>query len=166
MPIVNGVYVAPDWQNDQAPALDAAELSAISKTLEGLSALPQVARVESGSYVGTGGADSQDPESVKGSLTFITPPKIVILYESHESGHYFSTSDETLTFFVDESGIAAWSYGMSMISNTNFRELYAFLSEDHKTISWYCYHETGTTSYEYEAYYNKAGTTYRYIAIF
>ena len=34
MPAVNGRYVAPVWANDATPAIDAAELNAISKALE------------------------------------------------------------------------------------------------------------------------------------
>lgn len=41
MPMVNGNYVAPNWVNDQAPAIDAAELNAISQTVEGL-LLPKI----------------------------------------------------------------------------------------------------------------------------
>lgn len=34
MPISNGKYVAPDWRDNAAPAIDAAEMRAISETLE------------------------------------------------------------------------------------------------------------------------------------
>ena len=33
MPIQNGKYVAPEWVNDTSPAIDAAEMLAISRTL-------------------------------------------------------------------------------------------------------------------------------------
>ena len=36
MPIVNGKYKNPGWVNGQRPAIDAAELNAISDTLEKL----------------------------------------------------------------------------------------------------------------------------------
>lgn len=36
MPIVNGVYKNPNWVDDGLPAIDAAELNAISQTLEDL----------------------------------------------------------------------------------------------------------------------------------
>lgn len=34
MPVVNGRYVAPAWVNEASPAIDAAELNAISQSLE------------------------------------------------------------------------------------------------------------------------------------
>lgn len=35
MPMMNNAYVAPMWANDSAPALDAAELQAMSDSIEG-----------------------------------------------------------------------------------------------------------------------------------
>ena len=82
MPISGGKYVAPTWRNNAAPAIDAAELQAMSDTLESndeaVAALQEAIsggyQVKFGSYVGTG-TDTR-------TLTFDDAPKAVFIYFS------------------------------------------------------------------------------------
>ena len=95
MPLSGSTYVAPTWRNGGPPALDAAELQAISDSLakagvdvgslkttiaawepvvSGLQA--QGAKIEVGSYVGMGTHGSANPNNLAFSFT----PKLVIIY--------------------------------------------------------------------------------------
>ena len=100
MPRVNGAYVCPDWKDDQAPALDAAELLAIGQSIvanqdkliehdgkftdiEALIAELQAAagggaKIATGSYTGTGTYGASNPCS----LTFDFVPLVVILSQN------------------------------------------------------------------------------------
>ena len=82
MPIVNGEYVAPTWNNDAAPAINAAELQAISDALAG------GASIETGSYVGTGTYGQANPTSI--TFSDITP-KMVIIYTYN--GNWWNWAD-------------------------------------------------------------------------
>lgn len=39
MPIQEGSYISPNWKNDAPPAIDAAEMNAISGTIESLDSM-------------------------------------------------------------------------------------------------------------------------------
>lgn len=86
-------YVAPNWKNGQAPALDAAALQAISDAIvanqtkntqqdSSISSLQTAvngkSRVATGSYTGTGTYGSSNPNSI----TFPFTPKLVIIVNS------------------------------------------------------------------------------------
>ena len=80
MPISGGKYVSPTWHNNAAPALDAAELQAMTDTIESndeaVASLQEAIsggfKVGFGSYVGTG-------ENAR-TLTFDYAPKMVCIF--------------------------------------------------------------------------------------
>ena len=97
MPLSGEKYVAPIWQNGGPPALDADELNAISQSIvrnqggiDDLNALAQqlstavggAARVEVGSYVGTGTYGSDNPNVIDVSLN----PVALFVYDNGSSG--------------------------------------------------------------------------------
>ena len=154
MPLSGSTYVAPTWRNGGPPALDAAELQAISDSIvrnqgknadqDTLIAALQTAvggkaRIEVGSYVGTGTYGADNPCSITCSF----PPKIIWIYAKGSTmipafdvatGYFsrtivdFSSLSETYTsgrgFFLGDNKVGA-GYG------------YAKKSNGGKTIEWY-----------------------------
>ena len=100
MPLNGNTYVAPTWRNGQPPTLDPAELQAISDTLaaaqskntdqDSLIAALQTAvgslqagsaKIEVGSYVGTGTYGASKPNSITCSFA----PKMVSVTGNNQS---------------------------------------------------------------------------------
>lgn len=95
MPISGGKYVSPTWHNNAAPALDAAELQAMTDTIEenqeSISEILNdgICHIGAGSYIGTGGSGSGSPTVIN----FDTQPKIVFIQEhdpNYEWGYMMS----------------------------------------------------------------------------
>ena len=91
MPRTNDLYVCPAWKDNQAPALDAAELLAIGQSIVAnqnnisshasliaalQTAVNSGAKIAVGSYVGTGTYGASNPCS----LTFDFPPQLVVIF--------------------------------------------------------------------------------------
>lgn len=101
MPISGGKYVSPTWHNNAAPALDAAELQAMTDTIESndeaVASLQEAIsggfKVGFGSYVGTG-------EKAR-TLTFDYAPKMVSIFAYLYTNGVFVTSTY-LQFFTQE----------------------------------------------------------------
>ncbi|WP_298020986.1 hypothetical protein, partial [uncultured Dysosmobacter sp.] len=100
MPRVNNKYVCPAWKDNAAPAIDAAELLAIGQSIvanqtdietlkTAIAAVSGAAKIQTGSYVGTGTYGESNPCS----LTFDFSPKLVIIQNKAKAGTtYNSTS--------------------------------------------------------------------------
>lgn len=161
MPIVNGLYVSPDWKDDQAPALDAEELSAMSNTLEKLDNPLPALHVEVGTYVGTG---TSGPNR-KTSLTFNKKPKKLCVYSLNSS---FNSIPDLIQFYINGQTVAGVSPNC-VDTTISYKLIYAFLSDDGLTVSWYYERESassGDLSYNATHQLNAAGITYGYTAEF
>lgn len=56
MPIVDGRYITPNWQNNSRPPINAEELTAIGQALEGLTKRPRISVETQVVYNGGGSA--------------------------------------------------------------------------------------------------------------
>lgn len=115
------------------------------------------AKIQTGSYVGTGTYGESNPCS----LTFDTPPKLVWLtsYISSGTRKLFDTWDGRRTPFMD-SAILTTSYLQPLGFGLRQPQLpYGKKSNDGKTIYWY---NAEGVLYQY----NETGDIYNYIAFF
>ena len=151
MPISGGKYVAPTWNNGSSPAINAAELQAISNTL---AAVQTRAIVEVVSYTGTGTYGSSNPCSI----TFTTVPDMVIALDSSGSlripgGDAYSRlwlkPSLLTTTYQANNGFYFGDY--SSIS-------YGRIQNGGKTIQWY---STGSSTNQL----NISGVTYYFLGI-
>ena len=89
MPRVNNKYVCPAWKDNAAPAIDAAELLAIGQSIvanqtdietlkTAIAAVSGAAKIQTGSYVGTGTYGESNPCS----LTFDFVPRCIIIFRN------------------------------------------------------------------------------------
>lgn len=152
MPIIDGNYISPTWNNDDPPALNASETQAITDTLEALDAgFGEL--IETGSYVGTGTYGSSNPCSI----TFSFAPTMLIIEPDKASASssnlyymgvpYLFTSDYIKVAELDNNSASVY-------------DCVATVSNGGKTISWY--RASGIVAAHQL---NESGTTYRYIAI-
>lgn len=168
MPRVDGSYVCPDWKDNQAPALDAAELLAIGQSIvanqdklsehdakftniESLietlqAAAGSGAKIATGSYVGTGTYGSSNPCS----LTFDFSP--TLLFISFVSGRTDEYGGGSLDPIVNGQSESIWKTG-----GTLSRE-YVYLTWAGEKVSWY-------SSSHINAQMNYKNCIYRYVAI-
>lgn len=105
------------------------------------------ARIEVGSYVGTGTYGKSNPNS----LTFVGIPKLVIVEREQESGNVYSNGLGVF-FYGQKIAQVHWNLKGSGSSNSN-----VVLSWNQNAVSWY-----GNDS---SAHLNYKNTTYHYIAI-
>lgn len=156
MPITDGLYVNPGWKDGAPPALSAAEMNAISDTLaaaqnknvsqdsliaalqNAVSALQNGgAKIEVGSYVGTGTYGADNPCSI--TCSFV--PKLVWIYG-------YKTKISATNYFLDTS-YSGFRVPMGLL-DTSYERLppYGFVSaayadgyskksNDGKTLTWY-----------------------------
>ena len=158
MPVSGGKYVAPVWQNGGPPALDADELNAISQSImrnQGdigdLNTLTQqlsaavggAAKVEVGSYVGTGTYGSENPNVIDISLN----PVALFVYDNGPSG---------LMMAFKGTG-----YYQITLGSINRKHPVSFCDG---SISWYSIEKTtGTTREGHQL--NMSGETYSYLVV-
>lgn len=159
MPISGGKYVAPTWQNDGSPAIDATELQAISDTLvssenelddlsdEISTAISQIsgkANVATGSYVGTGTYGSNNPCT----LTFDFVPQIIVIKGVNQN--------DVLNPIIPRAGGV---YGLEYQTGSSYQTAYLVtVSYSGTTVSWY------STNNAYVQQ-NNSGTTYYYVGV-
>ena len=160
MPISGGKYVAPTWQNDGSPAIDATELQAISDTLvssenelddlsdEISTAISQIsgkANVATGSYVGTGTYGSNNPCT----LTFDFVPQVIFINPQGNESYRINPITRPIQYI----------YGLEYQTNSSYQTAFRVsLSYNETTVSWY---STDNASRQQ----NYSNTTYYYIAI-
>ena len=157
MPLSGSTYVAPTWRNGGPPALDAAELQAISDSIvrnqgknadqDTLIAALQTsvggkARIEVGSYVGTGTYGARNPCS----LTCSFAPKFVWVYGYKGSNNRFYVFDSVFSSpaprYIMPISIMSTSFVLGQgfflpYANTVSDTGYGKISSDRKTITWY-----------------------------
>lgn len=117
MPLNGNTYVAPVWRNGQPPALDPAELQAISDSIvrnqtdnanqDSLIAALQTAvggkaQIEVGTYVGTGTYGASNPNSI----TFSSTPKLVLL-----SAYPNANNNPNPVMFTEAGSYTLYGYG-------------------------------------------------------
>lgn len=148
MPIVNGQYQAPTWINGQSPAINASELQAMCDSIEQngtdinslLPLISTAAKIETGSYVGTGTSGSANPVVLSFSIT----PKLVVVQDNASVG---------FAVFVNPAVKATSLY------NTSVNALSLTVSWSESGMSFYG--NGSSASYNL----NKSGETYNYVAI-
>lgn len=115
-------------------------------------------RMEFGSYSGTGGYGSSNPNT----LTFDFAPYFLMIFNSKGTMHAGNRMD-----YDDGSLEALPAIGCPAVLTTEFvssslfvtyQGMYAKKSEDGKTVSWY----SGYSAADYQM--NSSGTTYYYLA--
>lgn len=169
MPVSGGKYVAPVWQNGGPPALDADELNAISQSIvrnQGgigdLNTLTQqlsaaiggAAKVEAGSYVGTGIVGEANKNTIKFS---ISPAAVLIFPEVRAvalSTFTWNSSNPTLY------GGAILIRGVSAFST--YENGGILITWEESSISFFV---DTTAVYASNAQLNRNGVTYYYVAI-
>lgn len=153
MPIVNNNYTAPTWVNGQSPSINASELQAMSNTIAQnqtnvaslLPLLSSSAKIESGSYTGTGTSGSENPNS----LTFSIAPAILFIITANNVNTPYQC------FFINPC-VSAWTLISSSGSYNRLR-----VTWNNNIVTWY----TNVTSSPANVQLNTSGTTYYYIAI-
>ena len=174
MPLSGEKYVAPIWQNGGPPALDADELNAISQSIvrnqggiDDLNALAQqlsaavggAARVEVGSYVGTGTYGSDSPNS----LSFENNIQIILLFT--RTSVKPSYGSQGYAYPLSDIFIYPVEYGGKGDVSTAFKGYCLPLSWEADKVSWYA-KDLGSDSYaDAGKQYNSTGAVYYYIAI-
>ncbi len=118
------------------------------------------ARVQSGSYVGTGTAGADH----KNSITFAFAPKLVMIYRADGYGGTIRKGEE-YACFASNLKVRYCSYGNSsyVSGDTEYFAQCVSWSADGKTLYWY-YDISGCTGLQ-DRQYNTSGTTYYWIAI-
>lgn len=152
MPIIDGNYISPTWNNDDPPALNASEMQDITDTLEALDAGFEKL-IETGSYVGTGTYGSSNPCSI----TFGFAPTLLIVEgdkASSSSGNAYYTG---IPYLFTSSYLKVAQLDAN---SANVYDNVVTVSNGGKTISWY--RASGIVPSQQL---NESGTTYRYIAI-
>ncbi len=159
-------YVAPNWKNGAAPALDAAALQAISDAIvenQGdiaslKTAVAEKADVVIGSYVGTGGYGSSRPSS----LTFPSPVEFLWIYAiRYGDGSIGSTlyrgmtTLPTLTLLMN-----TWrtTRGFDLINHSLTSAAAARRTNSGKTVEWYNSNSDSSQG-------SISGYTYYYLAV-
>jgi len=148
MPRVNNKYVCPAWKDNAAPAIDAAELLAIGQSIvanqtdietlkTAIAAASGAAKIQTGSYVGTGTYGASNPCS----LTFDFSPAILSI--TTKSGYGEIRGNDTVLF----------SY--LPIQGTRYKF-------DGNTVTWAV---SNSSSYDAGDQQNESGKTYYYVAI-
>ena len=172
MPLSGSTYVAPTWRNGGPPALDAAELQAISDSIvrnqgkntdqDTLIAALQTAvsslqsgraKIEVGSYVGTGTYGASNPNSI----TFPFPPKMVIIYQIWGLSATNAGYNSSTIWLRNQTR-------MNISWNNNFN-VNTMCSLSGNTLSWY---ETTSSSVEnmhQQAQLNVLNSQYWWLAI-
>ena len=138
MPLSGSAYVAPTWRNGGPPALDAAELQAISDSIvrnqgknadqDTLIAALQTAvsgkaKIEVGSYVGTGTYGASNPNSITCSFA----PKLVFITSKNVGG-----LSSFILFWVYDT---ASNYYLPILPDSN--SVGATFSLSGNTLKWY-----------------------------
>lgn len=152
MPIIDGNYISPTWNNDDPPALNASETQDITDTLEALDAGFEKL-IETGSYVGTGTYGSSNPCSI----TFGFAPTLLIVEgdkASSSSGNAYYTG---IPYLFTSSYLKVAQLDAN---SANVYDNVVTVSNGGQTISWYS--ASGVVAAHQL---NESGTTYRYIAI-
>lgn len=148
---------------DFVPLQDASDSTNAKKiTLDNLTAylaanIPYLPKIQTGNYIGTGTHGEDNPTSI----TFGFAPKLVFCGESQSDicNYYLSSSSRhfgtILTALLTTEYQTGCGFGQGSSS-----ELYAKISLDGKTVSWY---RSGNVSAMYQN--NASGTTYYWLAI-
>ena len=116
------------------------------------------AKVEAGSYVGTGGYGSDSPNS----LTFDMSPKVVIVYTPQRNSAYSEHSYyQTYVLFL-VNGTSVLSYYVNNSSGTGQTTTTLKYNISGNSLTWYL-EQVKYNSSKYQL--NTSGTTYYYVAI-
>ena len=116
------------------------------------------AKIEVGSYVGTGSYGGSNPCSITAPFE-IKMVGVVVIVENSEFKTEVTNSIMGQQWMATFPLTTAFQYGYGLLYNdNNFRNSYAKKSEDGKTVYWY-----NTKSATYQM--NSAGDVYHYIAI-
>ena len=125
MPMVDGKYVAPTWNNGGSPAINATELQAMSNTIYKGTLYAEVV-----GYYGTGNSGADYPCSI----TFTYPVDVIIMVEYGDVG--FNPLNESTNYAV-----------VMAEEDTDYQQKHGFTnalsasrgkrSSDNKTYYWY-----------------------------
>ena len=159
MPISGGKYVSPTWHNNAAPALDAAELQAMTDTIEEnqnaveaiQAAISGAAKVAVGSYAGTGAYGQANPNT----LTFDFEPKLLIV--QHPTSSCF-TNNYTMDIFVAVRGVEEIR---TYTTGSGSYDQECTFTWDGNSVSWFVSSNRKTD----DGQFNGSGVNYLYIAI-
>ena len=159
-------YVAPNWKDGAAPAVDAAALQAISDAIaanEGnITSLQTVVQgmgnIVIGSYVGAGGYGSSRPSS----LTFPKPVNFLWIYNTLYGDGKIGSNLYRGVCTIPAMSLWNDSYrqlrGFDLINNTLDSYAFARRTNGGKTIEWYNSHSDSSQG-------SIGGYTYYYLAV-
>lgn len=148
---------------DYLPLLDASDSTNAKKiTLDNLTSylaanIPYCAKIQSGSYIGTGTKGADNPTG----LTFDFAPKLIFCGDSQLDICNYAINTSSRNFGTILTALLTTEYQTGCgFGQGSSSELHAKISSDGKTVSWY-YSGSSTALYQN----NGAGTTYYWLAI-